>query len=110
MSKFVGFLVLVVTLALLLVWQQFRTTRAGYEVARLQKRREKLMEQNTRLECEIANLRSPARLLVMMKELQIDLVHPMEWWQMRRFDAPRNRPVPKPRVQLASAQPLDASR
>jgi len=110
MSKFIGFLVFVVTLALILVWQQFQTTRAGYEIARLQRVREQIIEQNTRLECDVANLRSPSRLLAKMSELQIDLVHPLDWWRLQRFEEQRPSLPPQPRVQVASARRIGSPR
>lgn len=55
-------MILILLSSLVYVWTRIRVVQQGYEVSRLSKETEELSKQMSRLEAEIAALKSPKRL------------------------------------------------
>lgn len=73
MTKFALVLCAFGLMAMLTVWQHFRSVQAGYEVVKLRRERNILTEENRRLELVADRLESPEYLLKKVRELRLDL-------------------------------------
>lgn len=76
---FVGIAILGIAAALFIISERSAITGVGYRVARLESDRRKLVENNRKLEAQIAALRTPGAIAARVKGLQIDLVPPDEF-------------------------------
>ena len=63
----VSLIVLCFALALLFVWVRVQVIQFGYEVSRLRKETHDLAKQRSRLEADVATLKSPSRLTRMAR-------------------------------------------
>jgi len=68
------------------VHQRLAATRYGYMVRHLERERRQLVEENRRLDCEIATLVRPARIAGEVRRLGLDLVDPVT---LRKAEAAR---------------------
>ena len=73
MTKFIFVLTAFALVSMLTVWQRLRSVQMGYEIGRLQRMRNVVVEENRRLELEADRLKSPEVLLRKIKELKLGL-------------------------------------
>ena len=73
MMKFMLVLCAFGLLAMLTVWQHVQSVHSGYEIAKLRRHRNVLVEENRRLQLEADRLKSPENLLMKVKELGVGL-------------------------------------
>ncbi|MBI4568929.1 MAG: hypothetical protein HY719_11100 [Planctomycetes bacterium] len=87
-------LALFVLLAVVIVWRQVQAVALGYEVGRLELRRDAVEEDNRRLAVVLTEEKSPARLERRAREFKppVDLVPPHEAARLAAAGAGRARP------------------
>lgn len=71
-------IVIIVTMSLILVWEQNHITRIGYRISSLQKLKVDLIEENRTLEHEVNKLISGDRISQVIKSFNLDLVYANE--------------------------------
>lgn len=64
--------------AIFAIHQRALATRSGYAIQHLERERQKLLEDNRKIQCEIAALMEPARIAREVERLGLNLVDPVE--------------------------------
>ena len=78
MFRMLFVIVIVVLLSIVLVWEQNHITKIGYSIAKLQKQRIDLIEENRKLELEVDKLIAGERISEVIKSFKLNLVHASE--------------------------------
>jgi len=80
-TRVIGFLLILalgVAGALVLVSERREATHAGYRIARLERERLRLAEENRQLQARVARLKTPGEMLKRAKEMELDVRPPEE--------------------------------
>lgn len=83
-------IVIIVTMSLMLVWEQNHITKIGYRISSLQKCKVDLTEENRMLEHEVNKLISDDRISQVIKSFNLNLVHAGEKKDMERLYSQAN--------------------
>ncbi len=84
-SEFVTFATLMSILLLASFWiakNRMESFQLGYEIAQLEKEKDKLLEEGRSLQAKRIALQSPIALIKKNEELQLDLVPPEDWLEL----------------------------
>lgn len=92
LSMFLAVVAVAVAGALILVGERTAVTRTGYRVAELEQERLRLVEENQRLEAEVAKRKAPLRIYERAKALEIGAEPPEARLKKLRDGAAKKRP------------------
>jgi cell division protein FtsL len=91
LSLFLAVVAAAVAAALVLIGERAAATRAGYRVADLERQKPRLVEENRRLEAEVAKLKAPLRLYERAKSLEVNAEPPEERLKRQHEKAAKSR-------------------
>lgn len=73
--RFLLIIIIIVIMSLIMVWERNQITKIGYEVSRLQNRKNDLIEENRILRLKTGNLLAEERIAFLIKSLDLNLVY-----------------------------------
>jgi hypothetical protein len=91
LSLFLAVVAAAVAAALMLVSERAAVTRAGYRVADLEQERIRLLDQNRRLEAEVAKRKAPLQIYERAKQLDVRAEPPDERLKKDHAPPPKKR-------------------